>query len=78
MEDGIDVGKALKELRKKNGVSQGDIFRATGLERGYLSKIENGKIKQPRITTIYKLAGFFNIKVSEFIRLAEEEHRSNV
>jgi len=61
------VSKRLKELRKKNKMSQGDVCRATGLERSYISALENKKISYPRLYTIHKLAKAFNMTISEFL-----------
>lgn len=72
MSDDFNIGKAIKSLRKKRNKSQGDIFRATGIERNYISKIENGKI-EPKLKTIYKLAAFFGMTISEFLKYAESQ-----
>ena len=69
----LNIGKAMKTLREKNDNTQGDIFRATGLERGYISRLESGKIRYPKLHTINKLAKFFGLKISEFIKYAEED-----
>ena len=71
-------GKALaicmKELRAKNKMTQGDIVRATGLERSYVSSLEAGKIKHPRIDTINKIAKAFGMKLSDLIIYCEKQH----
>lgn len=73
----LKIGKAIKTLRQKHDNTQGDIFRATGLERGYVSRLESGKIKYPKLKTIDKLSKFFGLKISEFIKYAEEEHKES-
>jgi transcriptional regulator with XRE-family HTH domain len=71
-------GKALavcmKELRAKKGMTQGDIVRATGLERSYVSSLEAGKIKHPRVHTVDKIAMAFGMKLSELIIYCEKIH----
>jgi transcriptional regulator with XRE-family HTH domain len=71
-------GKALavcmKELRAKKGMTQGDIVRATGLERSYVSNLEAGKIKHPRIYTVDKIAMAFGMKLSDLIIYCEKIH----
>lgn len=70
----LNIGKAIKTLRERNGNTQGDIFRATGLERGYISRLESEKIKYPKLQTIHKIAKFFGLEISEFIKHAEENY----
>ncbi|MGB7295351.1 MAG: helix-turn-helix transcriptional regulator [Candidatus Aminicenantales bacterium] len=71
-------GKALavcmKKLRAKKGMTQGDIVRATGLERSYVSSLEAGKIKHPRMHTFNKIAMAFGMKLSELIIYCEKIH----
>jgi len=66
----IDVGRAIKKLRERNGMTQGDIARATGLERSYVSRLEGGKINYPRLKTVYKLAHALGVSVDEFVKIA--------
>ena len=69
----IDLGGAMKRLREKRGITQGDIFRDTMLERSYLSKFENNKIPYPRIETIHKIAEAIGVSLDEFVREAIKE-----
>lgn len=73
LEDEFHIGKALKFLRKKYNKSQWDLFHETGLTPDYISKIETGKIKDPRLITIKKLAKCFGITVAEFVKYAEKK-----
>ena len=49
------LGQNLKEIRTEKNMSQSDIARRLGVDRGYISNIENGK-KNPTLATIKKLA----------------------
>lgn len=71
---GKAIAICIKELRVRNGMTQGDIVRATGLERSYVSSLEAGKIKHPRIHTVYKIAKAFGMKLSDFIIYCEKQH----
>ena len=53
--EAVKLGKNLRRIRKGKGMSQGDIVRALGMGRGFVSNIENGK-GNPTLTTITKLA----------------------
>jgi len=60
-------GKCIRELRLQRNMSQGDIFRKTGLERNYLSRLETGKIKDPTIRTVIRIAGALEIDIDELV-----------
>ena len=62
----MSIDGALKKLRGERGWSQGEIFRRTGLERSYLSRLEAGKVKDLRVRTAMKLAHVFDLSVEEF------------
>ncbi len=36
-------GENMKKIRLKKGMSPGDICRSLGLDRAYISNVENGK-----------------------------------
>jgi transcriptional regulator with XRE-family HTH domain len=75
----LGFAKALKKWRTKKGLSQGDIFKRTGLERTYISRLENGQVDDPRLTTVIILARALDMTVDEFVgemlKLAEPEER---
>lgn len=49
------IGQRLRELRKANNLSQGDLEQRTGLLRCYTSRVENGHTV-PTIETLEKYA----------------------
>jgi transcriptional regulator with XRE-family HTH domain len=68
-----DFGKATKLLRQKQGISQTELRKLTGLEASYISRLENGKF-EPTVKTIIKLAKAFKISVTQFVDYAENHH----
>ena len=66
----IDFGGAMKRIRERKGMTQGDVFRQSGLERSYLSKFENNKIPYPRIKTVYRIAQALTVSLDDFIKEA--------
>ncbi len=60
----------VKDLRLERGYSLADMARRTGLSRGYLSKIENGK-NLPPVFTLNKIA--YGLGVDLTYLLATEE-----
>jgi transcriptional regulator with XRE-family HTH domain len=62
----IDFGDHLRELRKKQGISQEDFAFQTGLDRTYISGLECGK-RNPTLKIIYKLAKSLGIETSDLL-----------
>ncbi len=59
--------KNMKEIREAKGMSQGDIFRATKIERAYISNLESGK-QNPTLETIEKIAKTLGVGVDELLK----------
>lgn len=66
-EESIKLGKNLKRIRAKKGISQGDIARSLGVSRGYVSNIENGKTN-PTLATIVRLAKAVGVSSDQLIK----------
>jgi transcriptional regulator with XRE-family HTH domain len=60
-----EYGKKVREIRKKEGVSQESLADLAGLDRTYISDIENGK-RNISIETIFKIATALKAPVTEF------------
>lgn len=65
-------GKVLREMRDENQISQEKLAEYCDLDRTYISLLERG-LRQPTITTIFKLAKALSISPSELI--AKVEHQ---
>ena len=63
----IKLGQNIKKIRTKKKMSQGDIARALGVDRGYISNIENGK-KNPTLTTLQKIANALGVGVDGLLK----------
>ena len=61
------LGKNLKRIRTEKGISQGDIVRSVGIDRAFVSNIENGKTN-PTLATIVILAKAINVSVDELLK----------
>lgn len=61
------LGRNLKLIRTKKRISQGDIARALGIDRAFISNIENGKTN-PTLATIAKLAKALDIPIEDLIK----------
>lgn len=61
-----DFGDRLRELRTLFNISQRELASIAGLQRTYISKLENG-VKNPTLTTLGKIANSLQISVSELL-----------
>jgi transcriptional regulator with XRE-family HTH domain len=60
------LGQNMKKWRMKKKMSQGDISRALGVDRSYVSNIENGRMN-PTLSTLEKLAEAIGISVKDLV-----------
>lgn len=59
--------KNMKKLREAKGMSQGDIHRATGIDRAYISNLEAGK-QNPTLETIGKIAEALGVSSDKLLK----------
>lgn len=68
----VAIGREVKALRTKLGLTVVDLAGATGLSHGMLSKIENGATS-PSLTTLQSLARALGVSVTTLFRRFEQE-----
>ena len=61
----ISVGKRVKELRNKLGISQEELADLAGLDRTYITSVECGR-RNISIVNIEKLATALNVSIKQF------------
>lgn len=61
------LGNRVQALRRRRGWGQPDLAAESGLDRSYISKIENARI-EIGLTTLEVLANSFGMSVSQFMR----------
>jgi transcriptional regulator with XRE-family HTH domain len=66
----IDFGLKVRELRKKNGLSQEELSFKADLHRTYIGMIERAE-KNITLINIEKIAVALNVKVGELFNEAE-------
>lgn len=59
--------KNMKKLREAKGMSQGNIHRATGIDRAYISNLEAGK-QNPTLETIGKLSEAMSVSSDQLLK----------
>jgi len=67
MSSGKKLGENLRKLRLKKNMSQVDLATALGVDRAYISNIENGRMN-PTLSTLEKIAGALEIPMSELVK----------
>jgi len=58
------IGKNIKAIREKKGMSQKELVNAVGLGAPMYSRIETGKV-EPSLTTLEKIAKALNVKLTD-------------
>lgn len=66
------IGKKIKDLRNKNGLTQQELADRTELTKGYISQLERGQVA-PSVVTLLELIECLGSTASEFFRETEEE-----
>lgn len=62
----IQFGKKLREVRLKKKLSQGDVARALGVHRSYISGLERGR-RNPSLLTVKKIAKALDIGADKLV-----------
>ncbi len=63
----FDVAQRLKHWREKKGLTQEALARKADISYNTIIKLETGGIKDPRISTITKLAKALEITIDELL-----------
>ena len=66
-----NVGKRIKEIRQKRGLSIRELAKKMDTSHSYLSRVENNKVT-PSLETLVKMAEVLECNVSDFF---EDEHK---
>jgi len=61
------LGQNIKKARAKIKLSQGALAQLLGVDKGYISNIENAK-KNPTIATIQKLVEALGVSADELLK----------
>lgn len=65
-----ELGKQIRELRRKTGLSQEKFALKIGMDRTYFASVENGK-RNISIVNIKKIADGLGISLSELFAFEE-------
>lgn len=60
----LDLGKTIKELRKKKNYSARELSERSGVARSLISQLETGKRESTSMDTVYRLAKALDVPIS--------------
>ena len=64
----IDIGENIKKYRNKQGLSQEDFAKKSGVKYTTLTKIERNVIKKPSVHIMAKLAKALGVSIEDLIK----------
>jgi len=64
----INIGENIKKYRNKQGLSQEDFAKKSGVKYTTLTKIESNVIKKPSVIIMAKLAKFLGVSIEDLIK----------
>ncbi|TSC75992.1 MAG: helix-turn-helix domain-containing protein [Parcubacteria group bacterium Gr01-1014_33] len=64
----INIGKNIKKYRNKQGLSQEDFAKKSGVKYTTLTKIESNVIKKPSVLIMAKLAKALGVSIEDLIK----------
>ena len=67
----MDVGRAIRWFRQRQGISQGDVASRADCSVSYLSLLENGK-RDPTLSTVTKIASALRVPVGTLFLVASD------
>lgn len=67
-----EIGKRIREFRKRQGLGLQNLAEATGFTKGYLSKVEKSA-KSPPVSTLIVIANALQVSLSEILGEAKSE-----
>jgi len=66
----VALGKAVREARKKRGLTQEQVSKTSGIASTYISDIERG-VRNPSYELLIELAAALKTPLSEIVKRAE-------
>ena len=64
----INIGENIKKYRNKQGLSQEDFAKKSGVKYTTLTKIESNVIKKPSVIIMSKLAKSLGVNIEDLIK----------
>lgn len=71
------TGRIIGRIRMQREISQEVLSGLSGVARSHLAMIETGS-KNANVETLWRISAALNMRLSELIKLIEEEHEQTV
>ena len=68
----MGIGSSIAKFRRQKGWTQAKLAKVTGLSRGYIAALEEGK-GNPRIKTLAIIAEILGVGIEELIEGEEKQ-----
>ena len=68
MTNEINIGENIKKHRNKQGLSQEDFAKKSGVKYTTLTKIESNVIKKPSVFVMAKIAKALGVNIEDLIK----------
>ncbi|MBP9748533.1 MAG: helix-turn-helix transcriptional regulator [Candidatus Pacebacteria bacterium] len=62
------IGKNIKRVRNKLGLTQDDLVRKSGVKHATLTKIESNVVFKPSVQTVAKLAKALGVPMEDLVK----------
>lgn len=62
------IGKNIKKVRNRLGLTQDDLVRKSGVKHTTLTKIESNVVVKPSVQTVAKIAKALGIPMEELLK----------
>lgn len=67
----VFLGRRIFDLRKRTGISQGQLAYQSRLNQGYTSQIEHNDVKNPSMRTLEGIANELKVSLEELLEIEE-------
>ncbi len=64
------IGEIIRSRRKELGMSQVQLANSANISQGYIADLENGKVENPTVKTITKIATVLNLNNEKLLNEA--------
>lgn len=75
--EGIDVARAVRDIRTSRSLSQRQLAGRMNVPRTYISKIENGKA-MPTLSSLERLASALEVDICDLLRDARSRRHGEI
>ncbi|WP_428770000.1 helix-turn-helix transcriptional regulator [Treponema sp. HNW] len=73
----MNIGKTLRRIRIKKGISKNELCNHTGFNKGYVYRLENDLVS-PTLLTLERVAEAIDERLSDIIVMAEAEQAAPI